>query len=138
MGSLQNCDSLLFLGGKENSTLKYISEMIGKTTIDYRAISETRGTNGSYSISNQLIARDLITAEEISLLAKDECILSIRGIKPFLSKKYDIEKHKNYNLLLDSNENNFFERKVKSTEEKVLEEIEKVEKIIELEELEEK
>lgn len=133
-----NCDSLLFLGGKENSTLKYISEMIGKTTIDYRAISETRGTNGSYSISNQLIARDLITAEEISLLAKDECILSIRGIKPFLSKKYDIEKHKNYNLLLDSNENNFFERKVKTTEEKVLEEIEKVEKIIELEELEEK
>ena len=132
-----NCDSLLFLGGKENSTLKYISEMIGKTTIDYRAISETRGTNGSYSISNQLIARDLITAEEISLLAKDECILSIRGIKPFLSKKYDIEKHKNYNLLLDSNENNFFERKVKTTEEKVLEEIEKVEKIIELEELEE-
>lgn len=133
-----NCDSLLFLGGKENSTLKYISEMIGKTTIDYRAISETRGTNGSYSISNQLIARDLITAEEISLLAKDECILSIRGIKPFLSKKYDIEKHKNYNLLLDSNENNFFEKKVKTTEEKVLEEIEKVEKIIELEELEEK
>jgi len=132
-----NCDSLLFLGGKENSTLKYISEMIGKTTIDYRAISENKGTNGSYSISNQLIARDLITAEEISLLGKNECILSIRGIKPFLSKKYDIEKHKNYNLLLDSNENNFFERKIKTTKEKVLEEIEKAEKIIELEEVEE-
>ena len=132
-----NCDSLLFLGGKENSTLKYISEMIGKTTIDYRAISENKGTNGSYSISNQLIARDLITAEEISLLGKNECILSIRGIKPFLSKKYDIEKHKNYNLLLDSNENNFFEIKIKTTEEKVLEEIEKAEKIIELEEVEE-
>lgn len=132
-----NCDSLLFLGGKENSTLKYISEMIGKTTIDYRAISENKGTNGSYSISNQLIARDLITAEEISLLGKNECILSIRGIKPFLSKKYDIEKHKNYNLLIDSNENNFFERKIKTTEEKVLEKIEKAEKIIELEEVEE-
>ena len=132
-----NCDSLLFLGGKENSTLKYISEMIGKTTIDYKSISENKGTNGSYSISNQLIARDLITAEEIGLLAKDECILSIRGIKPFLSKKYDIEKHKNYNLLLDSNENNIFKRKLKTEEEKVLEEIEKVEKIIELEEREE-
>ena len=132
-----NCDSLLFLGGKEQSTLKYISEMIGKTTIDYRAISENKGTNGSYSISNQLIARDLITAEEISLLDINQCILSIRGIKPFLSKKYDIEKHKNYNLLLDSNKNNVFERKIKSTEEKILEEIEKIENIIELEEVEE-
>lgn len=132
-----NCDSLLFLGGKEQSTLKYLSEMIGKTTIDYRAISENRGTNGSYSVSNQLIARDLITAEEISLLAKDECILSIRGIKPFLSKKYDIEKHKNYSLLLDSNESNIFVKKIQSTEEKVLEEIEKIEEIIELEEREE-
>ena len=132
-----NCDSLLFLGGKEQSTLKYISEMIGKTTIDYRAISENKGTNGSYSISNQLIARDLITAEEISLLDKDQCILSIRGIKPFLSKKYDIEKHKNYNLLLDSNANNVFKRKIKSTEEKVFGEIENAEKIIELEEVEE-
>ena len=132
-----NCDSLLFLGGKEQSTLKYLSEMIGKTTVDYRAISENRGTNGSYSVSNQLIARDLITAEEISLLEKDECILSIRGIKPFLSKKYDIEKHKNYSLLLDSNKENVFRRIEKSTEEKVLEEIEKVEELIELEELEE-
>lgn len=132
-----NCDSLLFLGGKEQSTLKYLSEMIGKTTIDYKAISETKGTNSSYSVSNQVIARDLITAEEISLLANDECILSIRGIKPFLSKKYDIENHKNYSLLLDSNKENIFIKKEKSTEEKVFEEIEKAEQIIELEELEE-
>ena len=132
-----NCDSLLFLGGKEQSTLKYLSEMIGKTTIDYRAISENKGTNGSYSISNQLIARDLITAEEISLLAKDQCILSIRGIKPFLSKKYNIEKHKNYKLLLDSNDKNIFIKNIQSTEEKVFEEIEKAEKITELEEVEE-
>jgi len=130
-------DTFLFLGGKEQSTLKYLSEMIGKTTIDYKAISETKGTNSSYSVSNQVIARDLITAEEISLLANDECILSIRGIKPFLSKKYDIENHKNYSLLLDSNKENIFIKKGKSTEEKVFEEIEKAEQIIELEELEE-
>ena len=106
-----NCDSLLFLGGKEQSTLKYLSEMIGKTTIDYRAISETKGTNGSYSVSNQVIARDLITADEISLIKPDECILSIRGIKPFLSKKYDIEKHKNYRFLGEGNKENIFKRK---------------------------
>lgn len=132
-----NCDSLLFLGGKEQSTLKYLSEMIGKTTIDYKAISENKGTNGSYSVANQIISRDLITAEEISLLEKDKCILSIRGIKPFLSKKYDIEKHKNYSLLLDSNENNIFVKKNQKAEEKIFEEIEKAEKIIELEEVEE-
>jgi len=132
-----NCDSLLFLGGKEQSTLKYLSEMIGKSTVDYRSISETKGTNGSYSISNQLIARDLITAEEIGLLEKDQCILSIRGIKPFLSKKYDIEKHKNYTLLSDNNKENTFIRKEKNTEEEVFEEIDKANEIIELEEAEE-
>lgn len=131
-----NCDSLLFLGGKELSTLKYISEMIGKTTIDYRTISESKGINGSYSIGNQIIARDLITADEIGLINVDECILSIRGIKPFLSKKYNIEKHKNYPLLLDNNSNNRFIRKIKSTEETILEEIENIENIIELEEVE--
>lgn len=131
-----NCDTLLFLGGKEQSTLKYISEMIGKTTIDYRTISESKGSNGNYSIGNQIIARDLITPDEISLIKADECILSIRGIKPFLSKKYDITKHKNYSLLLDSNENNTFIKKTKSTEESILEEIEKIENIIELEEVE--
>lgn len=130
-----NCDSLLFLGGKEQSTLKYISEMIGKTTIDYRTISESKGSNGSYSIGNQIIARDLITPDEISLIKADECILSIRGIKPFFSKKYDITKHKNYSLLLDYDKNNIFIRK--STKESVLEEIEKIENIIELEEMEE-
>jgi len=129
-----NCDSLLFLGGKEQSTLKYISETIGKTTIDYKSISENRGTNGSYSVGNQIIARDLITPAEVGLLKSEECILTIRGIKPFKSKKYDIEKHKNYKLLSDSNNKNIYKRKINETKEiNVLNEIEKIKEIKEIE-----
>lgn len=129
-----NCDTVLFLGGKEQSTLKYISEMIGKTTIDYKAINETKGTNGSYSVGNQIIARDLITPAEVGLLKSEECILTIRGIKPFKSKKYNIEKHKNYCLLLDSNSKNTFKRIIEETEEiSILNEIEKIKEIKEIE-----
>ena len=130
-----NCDSLLFLGGKEQSTLKYLSEMIGKTTIDYRTISENKGTNGSYSIGNQIISRNLITADEIELLNSNECILSIRGLRPFRSQKFSIEKHKNYKYLLDFDSNNKFIKKTE--EEKILDDLENSKEIIEIEEVEE-
>lgn len=128
-----NCDTVLFLGGKELSTLKYISEVIGKTTIDYKSISQTMGTNGSYSVGNQIIARDLITPAEVGLIKSDECILTIRGLNPFISKKYDLEKHKNYSYTLDSNSANYFKKKEIKEEKYLLEEIESTKEIKELE-----
>ena len=76
--------------------MKTISERVGKTTIDHRSSSETKGTQGSYSLQNQILGRDLITPDEVGRLNNDECILFIRGVKPFKSKKYNLEKHPNY------------------------------------------
>jgi type IV secretion system protein VirD4 len=101
-----NCDTLLFLGGKEQSTLEYISKMIGKTTVDLRTQSHSKGGQGSYSDSGQVVGRELIMPDEVGLLAGEECILSVRGVKPFRSTKYVIEKHKRYKLLSDYNEDN--------------------------------
>jgi type IV secretion system protein VirD4 len=109
-----NCDTLLFLGGKEQSTLKYISEMIGKATVDNRNITESKGQTGGYSLNHQILGRDLITPSEVGLLADKECILSIRGVKPFKSLKFDIEKHSKYKRLADfdkRNSYNFSKRK---------------------------
>lgn len=103
-----NCDTLLFLGGKEQSTLEYISKMIGKTTIDLRTTNQSKGQTGSFSINEQVLGRELITASEVGLLRTDECILSIRGVEPFLSKKYDIKKHKNYKEISDYDEKNTY------------------------------
>ncbi|MSU02151.1 VirD4-like conjugal transfer protein, CD1115 family [Tissierella pigra] len=103
-----NCDTLLFLGGKEQSTLEYISKMIGKTTIDLRTTNQSKGQTGSFSINEQVLGRELITSSEVGLLKTDECILSIRGVEPFLSKKYDITKHKNYKELSDYDEKNIY------------------------------
>ena len=76
--------------------MKTISERVGKTTIDHRSSSETKGSQGSYSLQNQILGRDLITPDEVGKLDNDECILFIRGVKPFRSKKYNLEKHPNY------------------------------------------
>ena len=103
-----NCDTLLFLGGKEQSTLEYISKMIGKTTIDLRTTNQSKGQTGSFSINEQVLGRELITASEVGLLKTDECILSLRGVEPFLSKKYDITKHKDYKEISDYDENNTY------------------------------
>lgn len=103
-----NCDTLIFLGGKEQSTCEYISKMIGKTTVDLRTNSESKGQQGSYSNSGQVVGRELITPDEVGLLAGDECILSIRGVRPFKSKKYVIERHKRYKLLSDYNKKNTY------------------------------
>lgn len=104
-----NCDTLLFLGGKEQSTLEYISKMIGKTTIDNRNINESKGQNGSYSLNYQILGRDLITPDEVGRLEGTECILSIRGERPFKSRKFAIEKHRRYKQLSDYNKENIYD-----------------------------
>lgn len=103
-----NCDTLLFLGGKEQSTCEYISKMIGKTTIDLRTTSVSKGQSGSHSNSGQVVGRELITPDEVGLLGDYECILSIRGIRPFKSRKYIIERHKRYKQLSDYNKKNTY------------------------------
>lgn len=103
-----NCDSLLFLGGTEQSTLEYLSKKIGKTTIDHRSINESRGATGSYSMNYQIVARDLITPDEIEMLGVDQCLLLMRGERPFKSRKYDVTKHRHYNVTSDHEEGQAF------------------------------
>ena len=98
-----NCDSLLFLGGKGKETLKEISELMGKETIDLYNTSDTRGNNPSYGMNYQKVGRELFTPDELARLPGDKCILQIRGVKPFCSNKYDITKHKRYKYLADVN-----------------------------------
>ncbi len=104
-----NCDTLLFLGGKEQSTLEYISKMIGKTTIDHRGMSESKGQNASYSMQHQIIGRDLITPDEVGRMDGRDCIVSIRGEKPFKSGKFDIKRHPQYKQLSDYDKANTYE-----------------------------
>ena len=97
-----NCDSLLFLGGKGKDTLKEISELLGKETIDLYNTSDTRGNSPSYGLNYQKVGRELFTPDELARLPGDKCILQIRGVKPFYSNKYDITKHKRYRYLADA------------------------------------
>lgn len=103
-----NCDTLLFLGGKEQSTLEYISKLVGKTTIDLRTTNESKGQSASYTINNQVLGRELITPSEVGLLGGTECILSIRGVPPFKSQKFDITKHSKYQELSDFDRKNTY------------------------------
>lgn len=103
-----NCDTLIFLGGKEQSTLDYISKMVGKTTIDLRTTNVSKGQTASFSINNQVLGRDLITPSEVGLLKENECIVSIRGVNPFRSTKFDLKKHPKYKELADYAEHNKF------------------------------
>ena len=98
-----NCDSMLFLGGKERTTLKEISELLGKETIDLDNTSENRGRDRSHGISHQKMGKDLITQDELAVMDNSKCILQLRGERPFLSDKYDITKHPNYKFLSDHN-----------------------------------
>lgn len=98
-----NCDSLLFLGGTEQETLEYISKRLGNATIDVKSTSRSQGKSGSSSQSWQKDSRELKRAEEVGLLKDNECILLIRGSKPYLSRKYRIEKHKRYKCLAENN-----------------------------------
>lgn len=103
-----NCDTVVFLGGGEETTLKDISEVLGKETIDTLNNSLSRGQSASYSTSYQKMGRELMTKNELFEMSGKKCIVRIRGSKPFLSNKFDITKHKNYKLLLDSNKENEF------------------------------
>lgn len=98
-----NCDTTLFLGGKEKSTLKEISESLGKETIDSFNTSNTRGQSESYGMNYQKLGKELKSQDELAVMDGGKCILQLRGVRPFFSDKFDITKHKNYHLLLDDN-----------------------------------
>ena len=103
-----NCDTMLFLGGKEKTTLKEISEILGKETIDSFNTSETRSNQKSYGLNYQKLGKSLMTEDELAVMDGGKCILQIRGARPFLSEKYDITKHKNYKYLSDADDRNTF------------------------------
>ena len=105
---LGNCDTMLFLGGKESSTLKEISETLGKETIDLYNTSETRSNQKSYGLNYQKLGKQLMTEDEIAVMDGGKCILQIRGARPFFSDKYDITKHPNYKYLSDADPKNWF------------------------------
>ena len=104
-----NCDTTLFLGGKESGTLKELSETLGKETIDLYNTSDTRGQNRSYGMNFQKTGRELMSRDELAVMGGGKCILQLRGVRPFLSDKYDITKHKRYSQLKDADERNAFD-----------------------------
>lgn len=104
-----NCDTTLFLGGKEKSTLKEISEVLGKETIDSFNTSENRGTQVSHGLNYQKLGKELMTQDELAVMDGGKCILQLRGVRPFLSDKYDITKHPNYKYLADADKKNEFD-----------------------------
>ena len=103
-----NCDSTLFLGGKEKTTLKELSETLGKETIDLYNISETKSNQNSFAMNYQKTGKDLMSQDEITVMDGGKCIFQLRGVRPFFSDKYDITKHKNYRLLEDYDKKNRF------------------------------
>ena len=96
-----NCDTMLFLGGKEKSTLKEISESLGKETIDSFNTSTNRGQSESYGMNYQKLGKELKSQDELAVMDGGKCILMLRGVRPFFSDKYDITRHKQYPMLLD-------------------------------------
>ena len=104
-----NCDSTLFLGGKEKTTLKELSETRGKETIDLYNTSETRSNQKSFGLNYQKTGKELMSQDEITVMDGSKCIFQLRGVRPFLSDKFDITKHKNYKLLEDYDKKNLFD-----------------------------
>ena len=104
-----NCDTMLFLGGKESSTLKEISETLGKETIDLYNTSDTRGQSPSFGTTYQKTGKELMSRDELSVMDGSKCILQLRGVRPFLSDKFDITKHKRYKELSDFDKKNAFD-----------------------------
>ena len=104
-----NCDSSIFLGGKEPGTLKELNQALGKETIDTFNTGESRGREVSHNLNYQKLGKDLATIDELAVLDGGKCILQLRGVRPFLSDKYDITKHPNYRYLSDANPRNAFD-----------------------------
>ena len=104
-----NCDSTLFLGGKEKSTLKEISELLGKETIDLYNQSENRGNQVSHGLSYQKLGKELMTQDELAVMDGGKCIFMLRGVRPFLSDKYDLTRHPNYRYTADADPKNVFD-----------------------------
>ena len=104
-----NCDSILFLGGKEKTTLKELSETLGKETIDLYNTSETRSNQKSFGLNYQKTGKELMSQDEITVMDGGKCIFQLRGVRPFLSDKFDITKHKNYKLIEDYDKKNIFD-----------------------------
>ena len=104
-----NCDSSIFLGGKEPGTLKELNQVLGKETIDTFNTGESRGREVSHSLNYQKLGKDLATIDELAVLDGGKCILQLRGVRPFLSDKYDITRHPNYKYLSDANPRNAFD-----------------------------
>ena len=103
-----NCDSKIFLGGTEPTTLKELSEALGKETIDLYNTGENRGNQTSHSLNYQKTGKDLMTRDELTVMDGGKCILQIRGVRPFLSDKYDLTKHPNYRYTSDADRRNEF------------------------------
>ena len=104
-----NCDTMLFLGGKEGSTLKEISETLGRETIDLYNTSDTRGQGRSYGMNYQKTGKELMSRDELAVMDGNKCILQLRGVRPFFSDKYDITRHKRYRELSDYDKRNTFD-----------------------------
>lgn len=106
---IENCDSYIFLGGQAGETIKNLSEDLGKETIDMINTNDSRGMHPSHGVNFQITGRELMTKDEIMTMDGDRCILFLRGVRPFFSKKYDITKHKYYKYLSDFNKKNKFD-----------------------------
>ena len=104
-----NCDSMIFLGGKEKTTLKDLTETLGKETIDMFNTSDTRGSQRSYGINYQRLGKELMSMDELSVMDGGKCILQLRGVRPFFSDKYDITNHPKYKYLSDFDKKNAFD-----------------------------
>ena len=104
-----NCDTLLFLGGKEESSLKMVSTMLGKETIDAMNTSDTRGSQRSYGLNYQKLGKELMSQDELAVMDGGKCILQLRGVRPFLSDKYDITRHPNFKYTADADKRNTFD-----------------------------
>lgn len=104
-----NCSCVLFLGGKEQSTLKEVSEMLGSETIDTYNASDTRGSQRSYGLNYQKLGKKLMTPDELAVMDGGKCVLQVQGVRPFFSDKYDITKHPQYKYLSDADPKNAFD-----------------------------
>ena len=104
-----NMDSRIFLGGAEPTTLKELNQSLGKETIDTFNTGESRGREVSHSLNYQKLGKDLATIDELAVLDGGKCILQLRGVRPFMSNKYDITKHPNYKYLSDADDRNYFD-----------------------------